>query len=93
MISVVAKNIVKNNRTEEFKSLAKELIKETLKEKGCIEYSIYEDSEKNNILTFIEKWENMEVLKAHFETPHFKKIVPQFQELTEGGDINIYKEI
>lgn len=93
MISVVAKNIVKNNRTEEFKSLAKELIKETLKEKGCIEYSIYEDSEKNNILTFIEKWENMAVLKAHFETPHFKKIVPQFQELTEGGDINIYKEI
>ena len=58
MISVVAKNIVKNNRTEEFKSLAKELIKETLKEKGCIEYSIYEDSEKNNILTFIEKWED-----------------------------------
>jgi len=93
MISVVAKNIVKNNRTEEFKSLAKELIKETLKEKGCIEYSIYKDSEKNNILTFIEKWENMEVLKAHFEAPHFKKIVPQFQELTEGGDINIYKEI
>jgi quinol monooxygenase YgiN len=93
MISVVAKNIVKNNRTEEFKSLAKEMIKETLKEKGCIEYSIYEDSEKNNILTFIEKWENMEVLKAHFETPHFKKIVPQFQELSEGGDINIYKEI
>jgi len=93
MISVVAKNIVKNNKTEEFKSLAKELIGETLKEEGCIEYSIYEDSEKNNILTFIEKWENMEVLKAHFETPHFKKIVPQFQELTEGRDINIYKEI
>lgn len=93
MISVVAKNIVKDNKIEEFKSLAEELIKETLKEKGCIEYSIYEDSEKNNILTFIEKWEDMEVLKAHFETPHFKKIVPQFEELTEGGDINIYKEI
>ena len=40
MISVVAKNIVKDSKIGEFKSLADELIKETLKEKGCIEYSI-----------------------------------------------------
>ena len=93
MISVVAKNIVKDNKIEEFKSLAEKLIEETLKEKGCIEYSIYEDTKNKNILTFIEKWEDMEVLKAHFETSHFKKIVPQFKEMTEGGDINIYKKI
>ncbi len=93
MVSVVAKNIVKDSKIGEFKSLAEELIKETLKEKGCIEYSLYEDSENKNILTFIEKWEDMEVLKAHFETPHFKKIVPQLEEMSEGGDINIYKQI
>lgn len=93
MITVVAKNIVKDSKTEEFKSLAEKLIKETLKEKGCIEYSLYEDSKNKNIITFIEKWEDMEVLKAHFKTPHFEEIVPQFKELTESGDINIYNKI
>lgn len=93
MIVVVAKSIIQDNKVEEFKSLAKELIGHTLKENGCIEYCAYEDSENKNILTFIEKWENMEVLKAHFETPHFKRIVPQIDELKEEGDINIYNKI
>jgi len=93
MITVVAKNIVKDNKIEEFKSLAERLIKETLKEKGCIDYSLYEDSKNKNIITFIEKWEDMTVLKAHFKAPHFEEIVPQFNDLTESGDINIYNKI
>lgn len=93
MIVVVAKNIIQDNKVEKFKSLAKELIGHTLKENGCIEYCAYEDSENKNILTFIEKWENMEVLKAHFETSHFKRIVPQIDEITENGDVNIYNKI
>lgn len=93
MIAVVAKNMIKPERVEEFLKLAKELIIETKKESGCIEYALYKDSEKINTFTFIEKWETMEHLKIHFETPHFKKIVPQFEDIKEDGNINIYEEI
>lgn len=94
MVTVVAKNTVKSERIERFIGLAGELIEETRKEKGCIEYSLFRDSETPNILTFIEKWESIEDLKVHFEAPHFKRIVPLFGDLVEKeGDINIYEEV
>jgi quinol monooxygenase YgiN len=93
MITIVAKSILKEGKAEEFKVLTKELIEETRKEKGCIEYILYEDTKDENVFTFIEKWENMECIEAHFESPHFKRIVPQIGDLREAGDINIYREL
>ncbi len=92
MIVVVAKSILKEGKAEEFKNLTKELIEETRKENGCIEYNLYEDMENVNLLTFVEKWEDMACLKAHFEAPHFKKIIPQLGDLRDGSELNIYKE-
>lgn len=94
MVVVVAKNIVKLEMVEEFLRLTGELIAETRKEKGCIEYTLMRDSERSNILTFIEKWHTEGHLKDHFEAPHFKRIVPMLGELTEGEtEINIYEEL
>ena len=94
MVVVVAKNVIKAERTEKFLRLAQELIEETRREKGCIEYALMRDSESSNILTFIEKWQTEGHLKDHFETQHFKRIVPMLGELTEREtEINIYEEL
>ncbi|WP_319372120.1 putative quinol monooxygenase [uncultured Ilyobacter sp.] len=92
MITVVAKSVLKDGKTEEFKNLTKELIEETRKEKGCIEYILYEDIENEGTFTFIEKWEDIDCLKAHFESAHFKKLGPQLGELRKSRDLNFYKE-
>jgi len=92
MIIVVAKSILKEGKTEEFKSLTRELIDETRKEKGCIEYVLYEDTESAGTFTFIEKWEDMDCLEAHFQSEHFKRMGAKVKELRKSRDINIYKE-
>jgi len=94
MVILVAKNYLKKDRIEEFLKYTEELISETRKEDGCIEYLLVRDSEQENILSFVEKWESMDHLKAHFEAPHFKKVVPGFGDFMEAkGERNIYEKI
>lgn len=92
MITIVAKGLIKQGKTEEFKILAERLINESRKETGCISYNLYEDSNNCNILTFIEEWENSEAIMAHNSSEHFTSIVPKFGELRETQtEINLYK--
>ncbi|HEY8891800.1 MAG TPA: putative quinol monooxygenase [Clostridium sp.] len=94
MITIVAKNSIKQEKVEEFKILAERLISESRKEKGNISYNLYQDANKSNILAFIEEWENDDAVKIHNASEHFTSIVPKFAELKEGQSvINIYKKI
>jgi quinol monooxygenase YgiN len=94
MITIVAKNLIKQGKAEEFKVLAERLVNESRKESGCISYSLYEDSNNSNILTFIEVWENSEAINLHNKSEHFTSIVPKFGEFKEGqSEINLYKVI
>lgn len=94
MITIVAKNLIKQDKVDEFKVLAERLINESRKERGCISYNLYEDSSNGNILTFIEVWENREAINLHNSSEHFTSIVPKFGELKDGqSEINLYKVI
>lgn len=92
MITIVAKSIIKESKVEEFKKLAKELVRESKKESGCISYDLFEDIKKVNIFTFIEEWQDMEAIETHNNTVHFTSIVPKFEELREDGIVNLYKK-
>lgn len=94
MITIVAKNSIKQEKVEEFKILAERLINESRKEKGNISYNLYQDANKSNILAFIEEWENDDAIKIHNTSEHFTSIVPKFAEFKESQSvINIYKKI
>ena len=93
MIKIVAKNHIKNDKKDIFLKLAKELIIESRKEKGCIAYDIYESID-GRALTFIEEWKDEEAIKSHNESNHFKTIVPKLSEFVEGEmEIALYKKI
>ncbi|MBU3157271.1 putative quinol monooxygenase [Clostridium estertheticum] len=94
MITIVAKNSIKQGKTEEFKNLAEKLINESRKEKGNVSYTLYQDANDNNIFTFIEEWENEDIIKSHNASTHFTSIVPKFADLIEKkSEINLYKKI
>lgn len=92
-IKVVAKSGIKEGCTKKYQEIAFELIEETRKENGLISYELYQDIENPNIITFIEKWENKEVLDAHIQSKHFKRLVPQLTELRVEGDVDLYRLI
>lgn len=93
MIHIVAKHVVLADKIEAFKTIAKELIAETLSESGVISYALFEDTTDKNTLTFIEEWSDMDAVKSHFNTPHFTRLVPQMKPLlAEAPVINLYKK-
>ena len=93
MIRIVAKNIIKKEKIEEFIVLAKKLVEETnQKDEGCIHYQLYQDLADPQILTIMEEWESQEALEKHMAAPHFKEIVPQFAAFASSpGEVNLYK--
>lgn len=94
MITVVSKAIIKSGVKKQYIEVSDELIKETRKEKGNISYELYEDINNNNIMTFIEDWENKESLDNHKNSIHFKTLIPKLNELRkEKSEVNTYIRI
>ena len=52
---------------------AREMMAETLKEKGCHAYSFTADLTDPTLMHLFERWESDEVLHAHFTTPHMAR--------------------
>ncbi len=95
MVKVVAKNYVQKDKVEDFISLAEKLVKATVQnDAGCIHYELFQDSSDPQVLTIIEEWESMDLLKQHMAAAHFKEIVPQFATLSEKpGETNLYQKL
>jgi len=94
MLKVVAQFFFRNKEVEKALTLARELVVETRKEKGCIRYELCQNPEKETHIAFIEEWESQAALDAHFQTPHFVDLVPRIQALTERElIINTFKTL
>lgn len=95
MIKIVAKQIVKQDRITDFIAISKKLVHETLKsDAGCISYGLFQSLEHSNILTFIEEWENQELLDRHMASQHFKKLFPELEKLLDvPAEIAQYQKI
>ncbi|WP_440954261.1 putative quinol monooxygenase [Methanosarcina sp. Mfa9] len=92
-VKVVAKNRVKPEKIEEFTDLCKTLVEESLKEEGCIEYGLYQELEEPGLLTMIEEWKDEKSLEEHFNSVHFKKIVPLISKcLEKEAEVNAYEK-
>jgi quinol monooxygenase YgiN len=75
MIKVIQRSVIKENHLSDALMLYQLLVKETLKEKGCISYELFQELDNSNNLTLIEDWEDIEALQRHTQTPHFITLV------------------
>ncbi len=100
MISVIASISVKPGKVKEFLAIFKANVPEVRKEKGCIEYYPTADAdsgipvqEKNcNVITIIEKWENIEALKVHLKAPHMAAYREKVKDIVESVSLKVLKE-
>lgn len=95
MIKVVAKQLVKEGRLDEFLPIAQQLVEETnKKDAGCIKYEMYQDLSNPLTVTVIEEWENDAVLDAHMKSAHFQSLIPKIGALCDKpSEINLYKKL
>lgn len=81
MIVVLAKAIPKDEKScEKIVEFAQDLIENTRKEYGNIDYNLYSNT-GDGVLLFVEQWESKEVLGAHLETEHFIKFGKNIADL------------
>ena len=58
---------------ERFRPAAIEMLGETQKEAGCLDYAFAADLADPNTVRIIERWESEDALTRHFATPHMTK--------------------
>ena len=88
-IIIVANIKIKEEFRDEIYPLLVELHRQTHKnDEGCIQYDLHKNLEDNNSFTFIETWENAELLEAHMQKEHFISFVEKVEGKLENLEIN-----
>ena len=95
MIKVIARTLVREECIEAYHALARELVALTQKENGCISYTINQSTADKRLHAMIEAWEDMDALKAHMASEHFRRLVPQMGQYAEGERLpaELYTEV
>ena len=81
MILVLAKAIPKDeDACEKIVEFAQDLIENTKKEEGNIDYNLYSNTGDGTLL-FVEQWESVEILGSHLQTDHFIRFGDNIKDL------------
>ncbi len=83
MITIISDNIIAEQKQQLFLSIVKQLVEESRKEKGCISYTLHQNTTNPLHFCIIEQWEDENAIQQHNQTNHFKTLVPQMKECRE----------
>ncbi|WP_336136424.1 putative quinol monooxygenase [Natronomonas amylolytica] len=84
MIVLHASFPVKPDKLDEALELADELVTESNKEPGMLDYRATTDIQDDHMIRFFEQYEDAEALEAHNETEHFQTFEEKLPELLAG---------
>ena len=83
------KIVVKQYKTDEFVKSMRSFSRKIRQEKGCLGYSLYRDSEKENTYSVVGEWKTPQAMKKHFQTQTFEVLMGAARVLGETFDMNI----
>lgn len=98
MIFVVATIQVTEGERNEFLKHFRELVPSVQAEDGCIEYQPTIDLEtgfaaqppvRTNVVTVMEKWKDLDALKAHLVAPHMEAYRSKVKSIVVGTSIQV----
>jgi quinol monooxygenase YgiN len=80
---------IKQYKTDEFVESMHSFSRKIRKEKGCLGYSVYRDSEKENTFSVIGEWRTRPAMEKHFKTQNLKALIGAARVLGETFEMNI----
>ena len=89
MLFYQIKIVIKPYKTEEFVKSMRSFSRKIRKEKGCLGYSVYRDSEKENIYSVVGEWQTRPAMEKHFQTRDFEVLIGAARVLGETFEMNI----
>lgn len=92
MLIVMAEVVVEAGAIDQVRDGLKTMEDETRKEPGCISYAFSLDVSDPTTMRISERWESMEALEAHFETPHMAAFGAVFAKAPpKSMDVKVYE--
>ncbi len=82
--------VVKPEARERWLAIVDKITPPSRAEKACLNYGVYEARDTPNTFVFVEEWESLEGLRAHFKAPHFTEFmgaVPQVLATPPTGSV------
>jgi len=80
---------IKPYKPDEFVSSMRSYLRSIRKEKGCLDFSMYRDSEKKNIFIVVGEWKTRQAMYNHFQTREFELMIGAAKVLGETFEMNI----
>jgi len=102
MLHVIVTMRIKEGRMQEFLAACKDLRPIVLREAGCQGYEYVRDvvspfSPEQPIeadrITLLERWESLDALKAHLETPHMKAAGAKMKGMRASVELHLTEAI
>jgi quinol monooxygenase YgiN len=98
MIHVIAAIEIAPGRRDDFLAEFHKVVPLVQQENGCLEYGPTIDvptdipaqpAPREDVVTVVEKWESLEVLKAHLVAPHMNEYRERVKDLVKGATIHV----
>jgi quinol monooxygenase YgiN len=89
MLSYQIKIDIKPYKLDEFTKSMHDLSPKIRKQKGCLGYTVYRDSEKENTYSVIGEWKTSQAMDKHFHSPDFEVLIGAARVLGETFAMNI----
>ncbi|MBW1811851.1 MAG: antibiotic biosynthesis monooxygenase [Deltaproteobacteria bacterium] len=83
------KTVINQYKTDEFVESMLPLLSKLRKEKHCVGYNLYRDSEKENVYAVVGKWNTRKAMEQHFQTQNFEVLIGAARVLGETLEMNI----
>lgn len=72
---------VKEGTAEKALAAFKKALPDSVKDKGCLDYSVYRDVEAPNRFLVHERWEDFKCLRAHIDSSHIVRLLDEMRDL------------
>ena len=102
MVHVVVTMRIKEGRMPEFLAACAELRPQVLREPGCLAYDYARDAAsprdpqpplEADRITLLERWESLDALRAHLETPHMQAAGARMKDLRASVEVRFLEAI
>ena len=100
MLNVIVTMRIKEGRMKEFLAACGELRPLVLRDPGCRAYSYTRDTAspfgteiEADRITLLERWDSLDALKAHLETPHMKAAGEKMKDLRASVELRVTETI
>lgn len=80
---------IKPSKADEFIDSMSSLLRSIRKEKGCLDLSVYRNSERENTFIVVGEWKTQQAMEKHFKTHEFELLFGAARVLGETFEMKI----